>query len=144
MQNSDDLLRQALGCCQEADVVVVEGFKSSNLLKVMVHGGADPIDMPGDVVTHISNTPVESTAAPVFSNTPQGISELAAFILERKAETTQPAASLTVDGVEVELGSFPERALQGVVEGFLASLKGVPDGGNWLVVEIRRDRSIVH
>ena len=133
-----ELAELAARWCGDAEIVIAEGFKSSDVPKVLVHGGADPITMPDGVFAHVASETLVSVDEPVFTPDTNGVSGLVDLILQQASSETARDARLYVDGTEVELGNFPARALKGMAEGFLGSLKGLPSGGSSITIRINR------
>ena len=125
------LVERLSGECQ---VVVAEGYRSSLAPKVLV-GDEAPSPLPDNVVAVVGKARVDG--APRFDlDALEPLAHHVEGLLLRQREEA-PRAVLRVNGEEVPLGPFPARVLEGVLRGFLASLKGTPSEVREIQVELR-------
>lgn len=126
----------------EVDLVIVEGFTTSQVPKILVIGENDP-EKP--------RVPLEETIAVVGSKSIPGV-DMVYTVKEtdRLADTVEAQflqgnagggeLSLKVDGNSVFLGPFVAGILGGVLKGILANLKGVPEDARHIRLELRKPR----
>ena len=123
----EQTLEEFVACLgRDIDVVIAEGFKSSAVPKVLVTRSGKPTLPLNNLIATVGE-PVGDGTLPSFD--PQDLDGLVALIqgaLPSPGEL-RPSVSLAVDGEVIPLSRFASSALAGVVEGYLASLKGVPD-----------------
>ena len=62
--------------CNEADIVIVEGFKSENLPMVYVAGGARPIEVSGNVIATVNSDGLITKKVPNYTNDHRGVVNL--------------------------------------------------------------------
>ena len=116
----DEALARHLGGC---DCAVVEGFKASSLLKVVVtEGGVMPAGLKNVVACVYRGARPEGV--PAFR--PAEVAGLGAFLLKQGILKPGGAgARLTVNDTPVPMNEFVARALAGVIEGFVCTLRDV-------------------
>jgi molybdopterin-guanine dinucleotide biosynthesis protein B len=116
----DEALARHLAAC---DCVIVEGFKGLALPKVVVtSGGGMPPGLTNVVACVYRGAKPKSL--PAFR--PGEVRKLGEFLLKRGIlKPGGAAAHLAVDDKPVPMNEFVARALAGVVEGFVESLRGV-------------------
>ncbi|MBM3941581.1 MAG: molybdopterin-guanine dinucleotide biosynthesis protein B [SAR202 cluster bacterium] len=107
------------------DIVIAEGFKGSSVPKVLVSGEGGPPEV-SNVIAVVSHRPASSnTPAYNFSQLDDLAQQIWSQFLSKG--DSSPAVSLQVNGVPVPLRAYPASVLQGMLQGFIASLHGVPD-----------------
>ncbi len=121
---ADLLERAAARYLFACDYVVVEGFKHVDTPKIVVT--RQPDDMP----QHLENVVAcvyqgtRPDVLPAFK--PDEIEKLVNFLFESGVlAPVGPGAHLTVNGKPVSMNEFVRRALTGVLEGFVGSLRDV-------------------
>ncbi len=121
----------------DCDLVLAEGFKGlSSLPKIEVARREVSSNLlletvPG-VVALVSDFRPQ-VSVPVFDL--EDIEGLARFVEDRFYRVFEPSVELVVDQKPLGLNRYVRRALEGVVTGFLKSLRGVPQ--DWEELEIR-------
>ena len=110
-----------------ADVVLCEGFRSSELPKIAVYrkGNGDYWEGVNNVVAVVSDLGESPWDVPVFSFSQ--VSELADFILRERAfrySDVLGQVALWVNGKRVPMKPFVERLLRDLVLSFVGNLKG--------------------
>lgn len=115
----DAMTRHLAGC----DCVVVEGFKASGLPKVAVTvGGKMPPGLKNVVACVYRGA--RPAGLPAFR--PGEVKKLAAFLLGSGVlKPGGQASHLSVNGRPVPMNEFVARALAGVIQGFVGTLRGV-------------------
>ncbi len=109
----------------DVDLVIVEGYKSSAVPKVLVTNGRSSSPMVDNVVAVVG----EGDVADVPTYRPDDLEGLVKQIREQlpARRSDEVTVSLEIDGEPVPLGAYPTSALGATVLGFVSSLKGVPD-----------------
>lgn len=107
------------------DIVIAEGFKGSCAPKVLVVGESGPPASVENLIAVVGDAP-STHAVPQYC-----FGELDGLAEQIQTEflgvpVTDVSVSLMVDGIEVPLKRYPSQVLQGIVNGFVSSLNGVP------------------
>ncbi|MDP6403415.1 MAG: molybdopterin-guanine dinucleotide biosynthesis protein B [SAR202 cluster bacterium] len=120
----------------DVDMVIAEGFKRSAAPKVLV---VDPENAPPDVDNVIATVSADPKVPGVPNYHLEELQNLAAQIRKQFLDAPQetPAVSLVVDGVPIPMSRFPTGSLTSTVEGFVSSLKGIPDDPQEIRLTIR-------
>ncbi|MCH8206718.1 MAG: molybdopterin-guanine dinucleotide biosynthesis protein B [Chloroflexi bacterium] len=123
----------------DADLVIAEGFKDSEVAKILVAGPDGTAPAVVNVIATVDG-PIQGHDVPDYRRDEV---DILAGQIERqhldvagKDETT----SLTIDGEDVPLSRFAGSALRGTVRGYLSSLKDIPADPADIRLSIRRDR----
>lgn len=119
--NLEEAIAHYLFLC---DYVVVEGFKEADIPKVAVASGNEGLikDIENVVGVVCADDPPEGHTSFTFEE----IDKLGDFLFEKGILTpSSKGASLIVNGESVPMNDFVETSLSGVVQGFLASLRGI-------------------
>ncbi len=113
------------GFKEEVDLILAEGFKHSNVPKILVVKDETPPPTVENVLAVVGDTS-EKCGAPSY--TFDELPALAELVRSQVLNPPECEASilLTVDGVEVPLSRYPSAVLRKLAEGFVASLNGVP------------------
>ncbi len=132
-----DEISRLLG--EQYDLVIAEGFKSDrNVAKIEVHRQA-----AGPLLTGVPNLLAIASDEPLDTKVRQisleDVAGLADIIEEGVIKPQQARSVLYADGVRVPMKSFIEEMVANVMEGVVASLKGIGDVKR-LEVFIRRNR----
>ena len=118
----------------DCDIVICEGFKSSNVPKLEVYRKelkeAPLFKKVPNVIGVISDTEIEG-----IRNFPIEKPEKVADFIEEEFLKRKEDAELFVDGKKIPLKPFVRSALKGVILGFVKTLKGI--GKESCKVEIR-------
>jgi len=109
---------------EDYDLVITEGFKRDNAPKIMVHRseiGPPPANL-SKLIAVVGDEPACRETRHFHSDDIGGIADLLekGFILPQRERT-----SLYINGMPVELSSFPRRFITSTLLGMVASLKGV-------------------
>ncbi len=127
--------------CGDCELVFVEGFKSISFLpkvEVVKEGQGLLLDQGLEGVIAVVSKERISRGVPHFF--PHEVGALKGFIEERFLKRRPLEVELFVDGVSVGLTRYVREALSGTIFGFLASLRGVPEGFECVELRIRRRR----
>ncbi len=107
-------------------MILVEGYKSSSIPKILVDCAASPRNVVSNVVATAGSTDVSMLSVPNFAM--GDTAELAEWITGNpELRQGSRTVSLRVDGVPISLKNFPSEVLTRIVNGFVHSLSGVPD-----------------
>ncbi|MDP6455548.1 MAG: molybdopterin-guanine dinucleotide biosynthesis protein B [SAR202 cluster bacterium] len=109
-----------------ADIVIVEGYKDSPNPKILVADNGNLPFQPDNLSAIVGGPGIEADVPTFGFDQIDGLSE---FVRSEFIDAPAPKIeiSLEVDGEPVSLKDYPTSALAGVVEGFVSSLKGVPE-----------------
>ncbi len=141
-----DLSLDALvaGLSSAPDIVIAEGFKTSDVPKVLIESSEALVPYPSNVVAVIPAPENSPAAVPSFSM--ERLEDLATFVEETfmskqgcACGDASNAVTLTVDGVAVSLKDYPATALDEIIRGFLRSLKGVPSDAKTVEIRLHRE-----
>lgn len=118
------------------DIVIAEGFKASDTPKVLVVDSETPPPEVSNVIATVSASPVQ---AGVPNYHLEELENLVAQVRKQYLDDDQPAPalSLVVDGDPVPMTRFPTGSLAHTLEGFVSSLKGIPDEPKEIRLTIR-------
>ncbi|TCK03342.1 molybdopterin-guanine dinucleotide biosynthesis protein B [Phorcysia thermohydrogeniphila] len=120
----------------DCDIVICEGFKSSDVPKFEVYRKELPepplFKKVSNVVGVISDTEIEGVR-----NFPIEEPEKVADFIEEEFLKRKRDVELFVDGKKIPLKPFVMSALKGVVLGFVKSLKGIEENSSNLEIRIR-------
>lgn len=121
----------------DIDIVIAEGFKGSQSPKILVLGENQPALALDQLVAVVGDTPVQC-------DLPQyGFDQLTGLTQQIRdeflSEVRKPSVQLIVDGAEVPLREYPTAALQGIIKGFVSSLKDVPAQPRDIQIKIKYD-----
>ena len=118
------------------DVVVAEGFKESSAPKVLVYKDGEGAPEVENVIATVGNGASPDSTPPGYSR--DDLVTLAdrveAEVLSAPAD--KPTARLVVDGRETTLSGYPTRAIAGILEGFVGSLKGAPESPSKIEISV--------
>ena len=110
----------------EFDIVLAEGFKSSQVPKIEVcrRASGAPLKSLRNLVARVSDGPLPAAGGiPQFR--PDDITGLADFIEKEFIRPGEPRLEVCVNGRVVPLGPFPGEVISRVLLALAASLKGV-------------------
>ncbi|MBT3942451.1 MAG: molybdopterin-guanine dinucleotide biosynthesis protein B [Chloroflexi bacterium] len=118
------------------DLVIAEGFKTSNASKIMVLGGDNPIDRPENIVAVVGDSAADTDVPWFHSDDSIGLTE---YVLQQCGPITpgDRRVTLTVDGRKVSLNRFSSSAFSGTIEGFIRSLNGIPADARNVEITLR-------
>ncbi len=121
----------------EYDIILAEGFKTSNAPKIEVWRAAagQPLEGLRSKVAVITDDEYPGGGARIFSL--NDIGAVADFIQKSYIEPHRERISLHVNGQPVVLSAFPREFISNVVNALTASLKDVPPV-KWLEIRMKR------
>ena len=109
---------------EDYDLIITEGFKRDNAPKIMVHRSelGSPLVNLSKLIAVVGDDPVGGEVRHFKSDDIRGIADLLekGFIIPQKERT-----SLYINGMPVELSSFPRGFITSTLLGMVSSLKGV-------------------
>lgn len=122
---------------EAVDLIIAEGFKSSRAPKVLVAGNNGPPPEVDQVIAVVGDAQ-PPLAVPQFAF--DDLPSLALLVRERLLPIKGDGSSVTlvVDGVAIPLRRYPSSVLMNLLEGFLASLDGVPSGPREIQVRLSK------
>lgn len=148
MRSGDRTLEElAAGLTTPLDIVIAEGFKASNVPKVVVESCEPLTPYPSHVFAVVGDASSAPAGVAAFAiDQMEGLATLVEerFLVQRDPAYAEPeeAVSLIVDGVPIPLKGYPACALDETLRGFLRSLKGVPRGARNIEVHLRAERGL--
>ena len=117
----------------EVDLVLTEGFKEDNALKIEVHRSelGEPVCAPEELIAIVTDVPLDTTV-PQFSHADI---KAVADLIEKAVSPTRNRVALMVNGVSTHLNPFVEDFMTKTLLGMVSALKGVENIKNlqmWL------------
>lgn len=120
------------------DVILVEGYKTSRLPKILLTDDPLPFSGISSVIATVGS--LENTRFDVQNFTKNDTARLAQWIAANPIlRHSSRSVSLRIDGEPVSLKRFPSEVLAGIVKGFVDSLNGVPDDYSRIEVSVSPD-----
>jgi len=132
----------------DVDLVIVEGYKTSDLAKIEVFRTAARGTPPAEQASHLIATISDADIRPGLPRFPaDDIVGIADFLIQtfleptaQGGETKAATVFLTVDGREVPLNAFVSQCIDGTARGLVSSLKGCDPAGEIVLSLGRRCR----